>query len=56
MSTKTKPNGGFPPLVIKKETKNKKDLNIKKILSDKKISPMIELDLEKNKVEIINNL
>jgi hypothetical protein len=57
-----KANGGFPPIVIKnikniKEKTTKKDninLKIKNILSDSKVKPMIEID--KPKIDIINNL
>ena len=57
-----KANGGFPPINIisdkkdKKEKKEKNNINlkIKNILSDSKVKPMIELN--KKKIEIIDNL
>ncbi len=65
-----KPNGGFPPINIninKHHTKEKTkeiskksykedNLKIKSILSDSKIKPMINLEENKSKINIINNL
>ncbi len=49
-------NGGFPPMNIKSKKNKQKniDLKIKNILSDSKIKPMIELD--KKKIEVVNDL
>jgi hypothetical protein len=53
-------NGGFPPIqIIKKNNKkiniiSKKDLNIKNILTDKNIKPMI--DINKNNIDVIESL
>jgi hypothetical protein len=64
-----KPNGGFPPINIKhhniskEKTKEKpsksykeNNLKIRNILSDSKIKPMIDLEENKSKINIINNL
>jgi hypothetical protein len=64
----TKPNGGFPPIIIKhkdnkeipkeisKKSYKENNLKIKNILTDSKIKPMIDLEENKSKINIINNL
>jgi hypothetical protein len=61
--TNSSSNGGFPPIKIirknnsKKDKFNitpKKDLNIKQILTDKNIKPMIETN--KKTIDVIDSL
>ncbi len=59
-----KPNGGFPPInIVKKDIKKESNkaykedkLKIRNILNDSKIKPMIDLDENKTKINIIDNL
>jgi hypothetical protein len=64
-----KPNGGFPPINInyniskekskeisKKKSYKEDKLKIRNILSDIKVKPMIDLEENKSKINIIDNL
>ncbi len=55
-------NGGFPPIIINQKIKEKSkslketNLKIRNILNDSKVKPMINLEENKSKINIINNL